>query len=60
MVLLFYSEAKSVNLALDCIADCEISNKFIIFSDSLLVLKSLDHTSSKIPKLKTLLKNIMI
>ena len=37
----------AIDLALDLIADCETTNKFIIFSDSLSVLKSLDHTSSK-------------
>ena len=47
-------------LALDFIADCEISNNFIIFSDSLSVLKSLDHTSAKIHKFKNYLKNNMI
>ena len=52
--------AKTIDLALDLIADCETSNKFVIFSDSLSVLKSLDHTSSKIPKFKKYLKNIMI
>ena len=44
---------------LDPIADCETSNKFVIFSDSLSVLTSLDHTPSKIPKFKNYLKNIM-
>ena len=41
---IFTAEAKAIDLALDFIADCEISNNFIIFSDSLSVLKSLDHT----------------
>ena len=44
---IFTAEAKAIDLALDLIADCETTNKFIIFSDSLSVLKSLDHTSSK-------------
>ena len=56
----FTAEAKAIDLALDLIANCETSNKFVIFSDSLSVLKSLDHTSSKIPKFKNYLKNIMI
>ena len=47
---IFTAEAKAIDLALDLIADCETSNKFIIFSDSLSVLKSLDHTSSKNPQ----------
>ena len=41
---IFTAEAKAIDLALDLIADCETSNKFIIFSDSLSVLKSIDHT----------------
>ena len=52
----FTAEAKAIDLALDLIADCETSNKFIIFSDSLSVLKSLDHTSSKNPKIQKLLE----
>ena len=39
------AEGKVIDLALDLIADCETSNKFFIFSHSLSVLKSLDHTS---------------
>ena len=50
------AEAKAIDLALDFIADCEISNNFIIFSDSLSVLKSLDHTSSKNPQIQKLLE----
>ena len=57
---IFTAEAKAIDLALDLIADCETSNKVVIFSDSLSVLKSLDHTSSKIPKFKSYLKSIMI
>ena len=50
-----------IDLALDLIADCETSNKIVIFSDSLSVLKSLDHTSSKkSPNSKNYLKSIMI
>ena len=36
---IFTAEAKAFDLALDFIADCEISNNFITFSDSLSVLK---------------------
>ena len=46
---IFIAEANAINLALDLIADCETSNKFVIFSDFLSVLKSLDHTFSKNP-----------
>ena len=53
---IFTAEAKAVDLALDFIADCETSNKFVIFSDSLSVLKSLDHTSSKNPQIQKLLE----
>ena len=41
---IFTSEAKAIDLTLDFIADCGTFNKFVIFSDSLSVLKSLDHT----------------
>ena len=53
---IFTAEAKAIDLALDLIADCETSNKFVIFSDSLSVLKSLDHTSSKNPQIQKLLE----
>ena len=53
---IFTAEAKAIDLALDFIADCETSNKFVIFSDSLSVLKSLDHTSSKNPQIQKLLE----
>ena len=53
---IFTAEAKAIDLALDHIADCETSNKFIIFSDSLSVLKSLDHTSSKKTQIQKLLE----
>ena len=53
---IFTAEAKAIDLALDVIADCETSNKFVIFSDSLSVLKSLDHTSSKNPQIQKLLE----
>ena len=53
---IFTAEAKAIDLALDLIVDCETSNKFVIFSDSLSVLKSLDHTSSKNPQIQKLLE----
>ena len=34
-----------------------LHNKFVIFSDSLSVLKSLNHTSSKIPEIQNLVEN---
>ena len=43
---MFTAEARAIDLALD----------FIIFSDSLSVLKSLDHTSSKNPQIQKLLE----
>ena len=54
--LIFTAEAKAIDLALDLIADCETSNKSVIVSDSLSVLKSLDHTSSKNPQIQKLLE----
>ena len=48
---IFTAEAKAVDLALD-----SISNKFIIFSDSLSVLKAMNHTSSKNPQIQKLLE----
>ena len=53
---IFTAEAKAIDLALNCIADCEISNNFTIFSISLSVLKSLDHTSSKNSQIQKLLE----
>ena len=44
---IFTAEAKAVDLALDFISTSDANNKFIIFSDSLSVLKAMNHTSSK-------------
>ena len=44
---IFTAEAKAIDLALDFIRTCDTNNKFIIFSDSLSVLKAMNHTSSK-------------
>ena len=52
------AEAKAGNLALDFISSCDANNKFIIFSDSLSVLKAMNHTSSKNPQLQKLLENV--
>ena len=50
---IFTAEAKAVDLALDFI---NTNNKFIIFSDSLSVLKAMNHTSSKNPQIQKLLE----
>ena len=53
---IFTAEAKAVDLALDFISTCDANNKFIIFSDSLSVLKAMNHTSSKNPHIWKLLE----
>ena len=53
---IFTAEAKAVDLALDFISTCYANNKFIIFSDSLSVLKAMNHTSSKNPQIQKLLE----
>ena len=53
---IFTAEAKAVVLALDFISTCDANNKFIIFSDSLSVLKAMNHTISKNPQIKKLLE----
>ena len=50
------AEAKAVDLALDFISTCDANNKFIIFSDSLSVLKAMNHTSSKKTQIHKLLE----
>ena len=40
----FSAEAKAIDLALDFINSCFLSDKILIFSDSLSVLKALNHT----------------
>ena len=45
-----------LDLALDFISTCEANNKFIIFSDSLSVLKAMNYTSSKNPQIQKLLE----
>ena len=56
MIHHFTAEAKAVDLALDFIRTCDTNNKFIIFSDSLSVLKAMNHTSSKNPQIQKLLE----
>ena len=51
---IFTAEAKAVDLALDFISTCNANNKLIIFSDSLSVLKAMNHSSSKNPQIQKL------
>ena len=53
---IFTAEAKAIDLALDFISTCDANNKFSIFSDSLSVLKAMNHTSSKNPQIQKLLE----
>ena len=53
---IFTAEAKAVGLVLDFISTCDGNNKFIMFSDSLSVLKAMNHTSSKNPQIQKLLE----
>ena len=53
---IFTAEAKAVDLALNFIRTCDTNNKSIIFSDSLSVLKAMNHTSSKNPQIQKLLE----
>ena len=46
---IFTAEAKAIDQALHFISTCDANNKFIIHSDSLSVLKAMNHTSSKNP-----------
>ena len=56
--LIFTVEAKAVDLALEFIRTCAINNTFIIFFDSLSVLKAMNHTSSKNPQIQKLLEKM--
>ena len=49
---IFTAETKAADLHLEFIRTCDTNNKFIIFSDSLSVLKAMNHTSSKNPLIK--------
>ena len=53
---IFTVETKAIDIALHFIADYEITYKFIIFSDSLLVLKALDQYFFKTNLIKKLLE----
>ena len=48
--------ARCANCSGDHPATCDANNKFIIFSDSLSVLKAMNHTSSKNPQIQKLLE----
>ena len=54
---IFTAEAKAIDLALDYITTSRIK-KFVIFSDSLSVLKALNHPSSKTPQIQNLTEKI--
>ena len=49
---IFTAEAKAIDLALDFIRTCDANNKFIIFSDSLSVLKVIRLQRSGIDTIK--------
>ena len=51
----FTAEAKAIDLALDFVNNCTYTDKFVIFSYSLSVLKALNHTSSKNSQIQHLL-----
>ena len=57
MALLFFTaEAKAIDLALEFINNCSLYDKFVIFSDSLSVLKALNHTSSRNTQIQKVLE----
>ena len=53
---IFNAEAKAIDLALELTRTCDTNNKFIIFFDSLSVLKAMNHASSKNPQIQKLLE----
>ena len=52
----FTAEAKAIDLALDFINSCFLTDKFLMFSDSLSVLEALNHTSSRNSHIQILLE----
>ena len=59
---IFTAEAKAIDLALDFISTCDANNKFIIFSDSLSVLKAMNHYQipvQRIHRFRNFQKNVM-
>ena len=55
---IFTAEAKAVVLALDFIRTCDTNNEFIIFTDSLSVLKAMNQISSKNPQNHKILEKV--
>ena len=55
----FTAEAKAIDLTLDFIDNFTLSERFVIFSDSLSGLKALNHTFSKNSQIQKILENIM-
>ena len=53
---IFTAEAGAVDLALDFISTCDADNGFVIFSDSLSVLKAMNRASSGNPQIRKLLE----
>ena len=53
---IFTAESKAIDMALDYVMNNSLENKFVIFSDSLSVLKSLNHTSSTNPKIQNVIE----
>ena len=53
---IFTAESKAIDMALDYVVNNSLENKFVIFSDSLSVLKSLNHTFSKNPKIQNVIE----
>ena len=53
---IFTVESKAIDMALDYVMNNSLENKFVIFSDSLSVLKSLNHTASKNPKIQNVIE----
>ena len=53
---IFTAESKAIDMALDYVLNNSLENKFVIFSDSLSVLKSLNHTASKNPKIQNVIE----
>ena len=52
----FTAETKAIDLALDFIYSCFLYDKFLIFSDSLSLLKALNHTALKNSPIQKLLE----
>ena len=52
----FTAESKGIDMALDYVRNNSLDNEVVIFSDSLSVLKSLNRTSSKNPKIQNLIE----